>query len=125
MRTWSRPATSPPPPGSAGECRPGRTPPRRPPSHRRRSGPSSAERVGRVPERGDRVGLRGEPFQVVDESIPAVLGVLVVNPDVDRFLGADFLAVAAEDAPKLIDLVDQRVAIAVLVFPWDQLDAVG
>ena len=74
-----------------------------------------APRIGGVPERRHRMGLRLEPLQVVHEAAPAVLGVLEVHAHVDRLLGADLLAVAAEDAAELVDLVDQRVAVALLV----------
>src|SRR6266567_2345495 len=69
--------------------------------------------------------LRAQPLQIVDEAVARVLGVLVVHADVDRFFGADFLAVTAEDAAELVDLVDQRVTVALLVLPRHQLDAVG
>src|SRR5690606_15707638 len=82
-------------------------------------------RVGGVPERRHGVGLRMEPLQVIDEPVPAVLRVLVVLAHVDGLFGADFLAVAAEDAAEFVDLVDQRVPVPVLVFPRHQLDAVG
>jgi hypothetical protein len=39
--------------------------------------------------------------------------------------GTDFLAIPAEDAAKLVDFVDQRIAVAGLVFSRDELDAVG
>src|SRR6266550_62853 len=82
-------------------------------------------RVRGVPQRGHRMGLRAQPLEIVHEAIARVLGVLVVHAHVDRFLGADLLAVAAEDAAELVDLVDERVAIALLVLPRHQLDAVG
>src|SRR5690348_12404097 len=69
--------------------------------------------------------LRHEPLEVVDEALAAVLGVLVVPADVDRFLRADFLAVAAEDAAEFVDLEQQRIAVALLVLTRHQLDAVG
>src|SRR6266581_3266833 len=81
--------------------------------------------VGGIPQRRDGVRLRAQPLQVVHEAVARVLGVFVVHADVDRLFGADFLAVAAEDAAELVDLVDQRVAVPVLVLPRDQLDAVG
>src|SRR5690606_394996 len=81
-------------------------------------------RVGRVPEGRDRMGLRGESFVVIDEPVPGVLGVLEVHPDMDRLLRADLLAVAAEDAAELVDLVDQREPVPLLVLPGDELDAV-
>src|SRR5207237_9203494 len=51
--------------------------------------------------------------------------VLVVHAHVDRFLGAHFLAVAAEDAAELVDLVDQRIAVALFILARHELDAVG
>src|SRR2546428_66878 len=44
---------------------------------------------------------------------------------VDGILGADMVAVAAERAAELIDLVDQRIAVALLVVAGQGLDAVG
>src|SRR5262247_1822517 len=48
-----------------------------------------------------------------------------MHPDVNRFFGAYFLAIAAEHTTELVDLVDQRIAVALLVLPRYQLDAVG
>src|SRR5947208_14783252 len=47
-----------------------------------------------------------------------------MHPHVDRLLGAHRLAVAAEYAAELVDLVDQRIAVAVLVLTRHELDAV-
>src|SRR5829696_4520170 len=47
-----------------------------------------------------------------------------MHADVNGLLGAYFLAVPAEDAAELIDLIDQRVAVAALVLTGYQLDAV-
>src|SRR5206468_4303366 len=52
-----------------------------------------------------------QALEIVDEAVAGILGVLVVHPDVDRFLRAHFLAVAAEDATELVDLVNQRIAV--------------
>src|SRR3954463_11643313 len=68
--------------------------------------------------------LRHQPLQIVDESLAAVLGIFEVTSDVNRFLGADFLTVAAEDAAEFVDLEEQRIAIAVLVFTRHELDAI-
>src|SRR5262245_49466791 len=68
--------------------------------------------------------LGGQPFEIVDEADARVLRVLVVHADVNRFFRADFLAIAAKDAAKLIDLVNQRIAMALLVFSRHELDAV-
>ena len=65
-----------------------------------------------------------QPLEVVDEAVTRVLGVLVVHADVDRFFGAHFLAVAAEDAAELVDLVDQRIAVALFILARHELDAV-
>src|SRR5690349_4843109 len=81
--------------------------------------------VGGVPQRRDGVRLRAQPLQIVDEAVARVLGVFVMHADVNRLFGADFLAVTAEHAAELVDLVDQRVAVAVLVLPRHELDAVG
>src|SRR5665213_4329309 len=69
--------------------------------------------------------LRRQALEVVDETLATVLGILVVPSEVDRLLRADFLAVAAEDAPELINLEHERKAIPFLVFARHELDAVG
>src|SRR2546425_1393757 len=81
--------------------------------------------VGGVPQGRDRVGLGAEAFQIVHEAIARILGVLVVHAHVDGLFGADLLAVAAEDAAELVDLVNQRIPVALLILAGDQLDAVG
>src|SRR3954465_15889811 len=68
--------------------------------------------------------LRHQPLQIVDESLAAVLGIFEVTSDVNRFLGADFLTVAAEDAAEFVDLEEQRIAIAILVLTRHELDAI-
>src|SRR5256885_16575067 len=68
--------------------------------------------------------LSAQPLEIVHEPVARVLRVLVMHPDVDRLLGAHLLAVAAEDAAELVDLVDQRIAVAVLVLSRHELDAV-
>src|SRR5688572_8728928 len=80
--------------------------------------------IGRVPHLAHRMGLRDEPLEIVDESVATVLRVLVVAADVNRFFRADFLAVAAEDAAELVDLEHERIAIALLVLPGHELDAI-
>src|SRR4051812_48924211 len=69
--------------------------------------------------------LSHEALEVVDEPFARVLRVLVVPPHVDRFLRADFLAVAAEDAAELVDLEHERITISLLVLTGHELDAVG
>src|ERR1700687_3612536 len=97
-------------------------------SERRRrasnAAPSFALRVFWIPHLADRVRLIHQALQVVNKSVPAILGILVVAPDVDRLLRANLLAVAAEDAAKLVDLENERVAVAFLVLAGHQLDAV-
>src|SRR3954452_15657969 len=83
-----------------------------------------AFRIGRIPHLGHRMRLRHKALEIVDEALAAVLRVLVVPADVDRFLRADFLAVAAEDAAELVDLEYERIAVALLVFTRHELDAV-
>src|ERR1700730_15613149 len=84
-----------------------------------------APRVVGIPHLAHRMGLRHQSLQVVDEPVAAVLGVLVVPAEVNGLLGAYFLTRAAENASKLVDLEDQRVAVALLVLPGHELDAVG
>src|SRR5688572_12763007 len=69
--------------------------------------------------------LRREALEIVDEAVARVLRILIVHADVNRFLGAHFLAIAAEDAAELVDLVNQRIAMALFVLARDELDAVG
>ena len=59
--------------------------------------------------------LRHEPLEIVDKTFPAVLGVLVVAADVNSLLRTNLLAVATENAPELVDLEDQRIAVPFLV----------
>src|SRR5256885_3398453 len=80
--------------------------------------------VGGVPQRRHGMRLGAQPLQIVHEAVARVLRVLVMHPHVDRLLGAHFLAVAAEYAAELVDLVDQRIAVAVLVLSGHELDAV-
>src|SRR2546422_9057056 len=83
-----------------------------------------ALRVGGIPQGRDGVRLRAQPLEVVHEAVPRVLRVLVVHAHVDRLLGAYLLAVAAKHAAELVDLVDQRITVALLVFARHELDAV-
>src|SRR5665213_1953500 len=64
-------------------------------------------------------------LRVTNVTFATVLGIFIVLANVNRVFRADFLTVATEDAPEFIDLEDERVAIAVLVLSWHQLDAVG
>src|ERR1043166_5180902 len=83
-----------------------------------------AFRVRRVPQRRYGMRLRRQALEIVDEAVARVLGVLVVHADVNCFLRAHFLAVAAEDAAELVNLVNQRIAVALLVLAGNELDAV-
>src|SRR6266536_2009227 len=68
--------------------------------------------------------LRRQPLEVIDKSRSAVFSVLVVTADVDRFVGTNFLAVAAEYAAELVNLEDQRIPVSLFVFAGHELDAV-
>src|SRR5216110_500247 len=81
--------------------------------------------VRRIPQGGHGMRLRRQPLEVVDETVAGVLRVLVVHPYMDRLFRAHFLAVAAEDAAELVDLVDQRIAVALFILARHELDAVG
>src|SRR5438132_8974482 len=74
-----------------------------------------------VPQRRDGVRLRAQALELVDEPVARVLGILVMHADVDGLLGADLLAVATEHAAEFVDLVDQGVAVALLVLARHQL----
>src|SRR5687767_10740008 len=81
--------------------------------------------VGGIPHLANGMRLRHQSLEIVNEPFAAVLRVLVVPADVDRFLRADFLTVAAEDAAELVDLEYERIAVSLLVLAGYQLDAVG
>ena len=81
-------------------------------------------RVLGVPQLSERVVQRAQTLEIVDEPLATVLGGLVVDSKMYRFDRADFLAVAAEDAAELVDLVDRRISLAVFIFRGDQLDTV-
>src|SRR5437899_5865203 len=68
--------------------------------------------------------LRRQPLEIIDEPVARVFRVLVVHADVNRLFGAHFLAVAAEDAAELVDLVDQRIAVSRFVLARYELDAI-
>src|SRR5215467_3311564 len=68
--------------------------------------------------------LRHQPLQVVHESFTAVLRVLIMPADVNRFFRAHLLAVPTEDAAELVDLEHERIAVSHLVFARHELDAV-
>ena len=69
--------------------------------------------------------LLHEAVQVVHEPLPGVFSVLEVNPEVDRFYRADLLAHPAEDAPELVDLVDNGIPVPLVVFSPHEADAIG
>src|SRR6476646_3792859 len=81
-------------------------------------------RVRRIPHLTYRMRLRHQPLEVVHEPFAAVFRILIMPADVDRFLRANLLTIAAENAPKLVDLEQQGIAIALLVFARYELDAV-
>src|SRR5881394_4442793 len=68
--------------------------------------------------------LRRQPLEIVDKPVARVFRVLVVHADMNRLFGAHFLAVAAEDAAELVDLVDQRIAVSRFVLARYELDAI-
>ena len=69
--------------------------------------------------------LLHEAVQIVNEPVPGVLRVLEVYPDVNGLDGAHLLAHPAEDAPELVDLVNDGVPVPLVVFPPHEADAVG
>ena len=69
--------------------------------------------------------LLHEAVQVVNEPIPGVFRVLEVNPEVDGFYRADLLAHPTEDAPELVDLVDNGIPVPLVVFSPHEAEAVG
>src|SRR5256885_12522448 len=95
---------------------------------RRRAGsaaPSLAFRIFRVPHLADGVRLIHQALQIVNESFAAVLGVLVMPTEMDSLLGANLLAVSAENATELIDLEHEWVTIPLLVLTGHEFDAIG
>src|SRR5687768_14282982 len=87
--------------------------------------PSLALWIFRVPHLTNRMRLVHQALKIVHESLAAVLGILVVTPDVNRFLRADLLAVSAEDAAEFVDLENERIAVPFFVLPRYELDAIG
>src|SRR5204862_6218221 len=81
-------------------------------------------RIEAIPKSRNWMHLSAQTLEIVHEPVARVLRVLVVYAHVDRLLGADLLAVAAKHAAELVDLVDQRVAVTLLVFSGHELDAV-
>ena len=69
--------------------------------------------------------LLHEAVQIVNEPLPSVFSVLKVDTYVNGLHGTDLLAHPAEDAPELVDLVDDGVPIPLVVLPTHQADAVG
>ena len=65
-----------------------------------------------------------EAIEVIDEALPSVFGILEVDADVDRFDRADLLTHSAEDAPELVDLVHDGIAVPLVIFPTDKADAI-
>jgi hypothetical protein len=62
------------------------------------------------------MGLSAETLQIVHESVPLELRVLVVDTDVYGLFGAHLLAVTTEHTAELIDLVDQWIAVPFFIF---------
>ena len=69
--------------------------------------------------------LLHEAVQIVHEPVPGIFSVLEMDPNVDGLDGAYLLAHAAEDAPELVDFVNDGVAIPLVVLSTHQTDAVG
>ena len=65
-----------------------------------------------------------ESIQVVDESVSSVLCILEMLAHMNRFNGAHFLTHAAKNTAELVDLVDDRVAVSLIVFTSNEADAV-
>src|SRR6266404_3721896 len=80
--------------------------------------------IVRVPHLAHRMRLRREPLEIVNESLPAVLCVLIMPADVNRLFGTHFLTISTEDAAELVDLENEWIAIPFFVFTWHELDAV-
>ena len=64
--------------------------------------------------------LLHQTIEVVDEALTGVFGIFEVAPHVTRFYRADFLTHAAENATELVDLVDDGVAVTLIVFPANE-----
>src|ERR1700682_6103130 len=86
--------------------------------------PSLALWIFGIPHLAHGMRLIHQSLQIVDKAFPAVLGILVVAPEVDCLLGADFLTESAEDAAKLVDLENEGITIPFLVLAGNELDAV-
>ena len=66
-----------------------------------------------------------EPVQIVHKTVPCILGILEVQTDMDGLDRAYFLAHPAENTPKLVDLVDNRISISLIVLAAYEPDAVS
>src|SRR6478672_2692531 len=82
-------------------------------------------RIVRVPHLAHRMRLRRQPLEIVNEAFSAVLCILVMAADVNRFFGTNLLAVSAEDATELVDFENEWITIPFFVFSRHELDAVG
>ncbi len=69
--------------------------------------------------------LLHEPVKVVHEPVSGIFGVLVMDPNMDGLDGTHLLAHSAEDAPELIDLVNDGVPVTLVILPAYQADTVG
>ena len=68
--------------------------------------------------------LATETLQIIHKSIALVLGVFEMNADVNCFLRADFLTIAAEDATEFVNLVNEGYSITLFILTWDEFDAI-
>src|SRR5688500_5421793 len=68
--------------------------------------------------------LRHQPVQVVNEAVARELRVFEVAAEMDRFDRAYFLAHTAVYAAELVDLINDRIAVALIVLTRHQPDAV-
>src|SRR4051794_39520352 len=68
--------------------------------------------------------LRHQAIEIIDETLARVFRILEILSDVDRLDRTYFLAHAAEDAAELVDLVDNRIPISLIVLAGHQPNAI-
>jgi hypothetical protein len=68
--------------------------------------------------------LLHETVQIIHEPLSSIFGVLEVDPHVDGLHRTDLLAHPAEDAPELVDLINDGIPVALIILPTHEPDAV-
>ena len=69
--------------------------------------------------------LLHEPVEIIHEPVSGILRVLEMNPYVNGLHRTHFLAHSAEDAPEFIDLINNGIAVPLVVLSPHQTNAIG